>query len=202
MLQERLKKDTRPDHDAIEELMFVGSIMNGTLSLEQYKTLLRTNYLVHEAFEALLFSRLSEETAEEMQITRRSKLPALVKDFNELEMEVSQAGLRTAGAEVAAAFYDNEAAALGALYVLEGASLGGHVIVKKLATNPILNQLNLSFHYYRIYGDDLIPNWKSFCNVLNRQPETDYPIILAGARHMFGYIGSVQSAPFIPQSFR
>ena len=185
MLQERLKKDTRPDHDMVEELMFVQAIMNGTLSLQQYKILLRTNYLVHEAFEALLFSRLSGQTAEEMQITRRSKIPALVKDFDELEMGAPQV------VAPAGDFYDSEAAALGALYVLEGASLGGHVIVKKLATNPGLNHLNLSFNYYRIYGDDLIPNWKSFCAVLNRQPETDYPIILDGARKMFACFASI-----------
>jgi heme oxygenase (biliverdin-IX-beta and delta-forming) len=197
MLQERLKKDTRPDHDMVEELMFVQAIMNGTLSLQQYKLLLRTNYLVHEAFEALLFSRLSEQTAEEMQITRRGKLPALVKDLRELELDTPQ----TTAVAPADRFYDSEPSALGALYVLEGASLGGHVIVKKLATNPGLNHLNLKFHYYRIYGDDLVPNWKSFCAILNRQPEVDYPLILNGARQMFAYIATIQGAPFIPQSF-
>jgi heme oxygenase len=93
----------------------------------------------------------------------------------------------------ATAIFDNEASALGAMYVLEGASLGGHVIVKKLASNPFLTPLHLNFNYYRVYGDDLIPNWKSFCAVLNRQPETDYPLILNGARSMFGYIAAVQA---------
>ena len=192
MLQERLKKDTRPDHDTIEELMFVQSIMTGTLSLQQYKTLLTTNYLVHEAFEALLFNRLSDQTADEIQITRRRKLPALVKDLRELPMDTPP----TAGVVPADLFYTNEPSALGALYVLEGASLGGHVIVKKLATNPVLNHLNLNFHYYRIYGDDLIPNWKSFCAVLNRQPEADYPIILDGARKMLACFSSIQRPAF------
>ena len=189
MLQERLKKDTRADHDTLEELMFVQAIMTGTLSLEQYKTILGTNYLVHEAFESLLFNRLSEQTADELQIFRRGKLSALIKDLRELEMDTPQAGM----VAPAASFYDNEPSVLGALYVLEGASLGGHVIVKKLATNPVLNHLNLHFHYYRIYGDDLIQNWKLFCAVLNRQPETDYPLILAGARRMFSYIGVVRA---------
>jgi len=188
MIQERLKKDTRPDHDALEEKMFVHSIMNGTLSLQQYKQLLTTNYLIHAAFEEFLFSALPSQMAEELQITRRRKLPALLMDLQELEMEIPlpvEPGWTSR-------FPDQEPSVLGALYVLEGATLGGHVIVKRLAIDPILNHLNLGFHYYQVYGEDLVPNWKLFCEVLNRQPEPAYPLMLAGAHMMFACITSVQ----------
>jgi heme oxygenase len=189
MVQEKLKKDTRSDHEKLEELMFAQSIMNGTLSLQNYKTLLTTNYLLHEEFETLLFGRLTDQTASDLQIIRRRKLTALQKDLQEMEMAVPK---RTDTVSTSS-HYNNEPSVLGALYVLEGATLGGHVIVKKLAVNPVLDRFNLNFNYYRIYGDDLIPNWKSFCAVLNRQSETDYPVILAGARRMFESIASAQS---------
>jgi heme oxygenase len=190
MLQERLKKDTRPDHDTLEASMFVDAIMNGTLSLPQYRKLLTTNYLTHAAFENLLFSTLPLQLADELQITRRRKLPALLMDLEESQMEVPPP---SENEDWAASYYNNDPSVLGALYVLEGATLGGHVIVKRLAINPMLNRLDLGFHYYRVYGDDLVPNWKQFCEVLNRQPEAAYPLILAGARRMFAYIASVQS---------
>lgn len=194
MLQERLKKDTRPDHETLEEAMFVHSIMNGSLSLEQYKQLLTTNYCIQDAFEAFLFSALSPQVANELQSARRRKLPALQMDWQELEMGVAPAGeISLTGPEAGwAGLFDKDPSVLGALYVLEGATLGGHVIVKKLATNPNLNHLNLGFHYYQVYGGDLVPNWKLFCEVLNHQPETAYPMMLAGARRMFAAITSVQ----------
>ena len=189
MIQERLKKDTRSNHDTLEELMFADSIMNGTLTLEQYKQLLTTNYLVHEALEDLLFNELYDQVGDELQLYRRRKLPALLIDLHELEMEAPEWAGREQGAESDAL---NEASVLGALYVLEGATLGGHVIVKRLAVNPLLNRLNLGFHYYQVYGSELIPNWKKFCEVLNKQPESAYPIILDGARRMFEYIAALQ----------
>jgi heme oxygenase len=188
MIQERLKIDTRSDHEKLEELMFVRSIMDGTFSLQQYQTSLITNYLVHDVFEALLFTRLSAQMAGEIQITRRCKLPALLMDLRDLRMDTPD----LAPVIIPDSFYNNDPAILGALYVLEGASLGGHVIGKKLSANPMLSHLNLNFNYYRVYGDDLIPNWKSFCAVLNRETDADYPMILAGARRMFAHFASVR----------
>jgi len=187
MIQEKLKKDTRPDHDRLEELLFVHSIMDGTLSLPEYKKILTTNYLIHTTFEEPLFRALSPQLAEELKIHSRRKLPALLSDLREVDMEAPYAG----SVEQPDVAYDNDPALLGALYVLEGATLGGHVIVKKLAVNSMLNHLNLGFHYYRVYGDDLIANWKEFCGILNQQPETDYPSILAGAKKMFEEISSL-----------
>jgi heme oxygenase (biliverdin-IX-beta and delta-forming) len=178
---EQLRKDTLSDHEKLEDLMFAQSIMNGTLSFQHYKTLLTTNYLVHEEYETLLFNRLTYQAASDLQITRRHKLLALMKDLEEAQMDIP----KPADMISSDAYYNNEPSVLGALYVLEGATLGGHVIVKKLAGIPVLNRLNLNFNYYRIYGDDLIPNWKSFCVVLNRQSDIDYPSILDGARRMF-----------------
>lgn len=184
MLQEKLKKDTRPDHDRLEELMFVHSIMDGTLSLSQYKKILTANYFIHAAWEDLLYHTLSSQLAEELNISRRFKLPALLLDLQEIKMETPPA--RHIGWTDFS--YDNDQKVMGALYVLEGATLGGHVIVKRLAANPILKPLQLGFHYYQVYGNELIPNWKLFCGILNQQPEPAYPFILAGARRMFEQI--------------
>jgi len=189
-IQESLKKDTRAHHEKLEEIMFVQDIMSGRLSLPQYKQVLVTNYIVHEAFENHLFHSLPHAMADQIQCFQRYKLPSLLMDLEEVEMASATGMMDIQDITI----YSEAPAVLGAMYVLEGATLGGHVILKKLVTNTHVNHIGLGFHYYRVYGDELINRWKTFCALLNQQPEADYPTILAGARKMFASIASIHSA--------
>ena len=189
IIQESLKKDTRADHERLEEIMFVRSIMTGSLSLAEYKQILTSNYIIHKAFENLLFTALPHAMADQIQSLRRYKLPSLLIALEEAKM-ISPTRMIKYQDNIA---YSEAPAVLGALYVLEGATLGGHVILKRLVINPHVNYLGLGFHYYRVYGDELIDKWKSFCALLNQQPEADYPAILTGARRMFTTIASTHS---------
>jgi heme oxygenase len=184
MLQETLKQATSPDHDQLEQLMYVGNIMAGTLTIEQYKQILITNYIVHKNFEHTLFSALSPELAQELNLPHREKLAALKKDMDELNIPETENDTE----EIT--FHKNDAELLGAMYVLEGATLGGSVIVKRLKANPNFEGLN--FNYYQVYSNQLIPMWKRFCEVLNQQPESTFNDAVAGAKKMFGYIAAVQ----------
>jgi heme oxygenase len=184
MLQETLKQATRADHDQLEQLMYVGDIMSGNLSLAQYKQLLTTNYLVHKNFEHFLFGSLSPELAEQLALPHRKKLQSLKKDIDELNLPEPENDVEETS------FNKNDAELLGAMYVLEGATLGGSVIVKRLKTNPNFEGLNLN--YYQVYGEQLIPMWKQFCAILNQQPESSAEGAINGAKKMFDYIAAVQ----------
>lgn len=186
MLHETLKQATKNNHDELEKLMFVNDIMSGTLSLPHYKQILTTNYLVHKAFEDYLFDNLSVKTAEQLNINNRRKLPALLADMKALQMDIPSPN------DDEFSFDKNDSSLLGALYVLEGATLGGSVIVKRLKTNPELSALNLDFNYYQVYGNELIPYWKTFCAVLDQQSEDGYEAAVDSAKKMFGYIADVQ----------
>lgn len=186
MLHETLKQATKNNHDELEQLMFVNDIMSGTLSLPHYKQILTTNYLVHKAFEDYLFDNLSAKTAEQLNINNRRKLPALLADMQALQMDIPSPN------DDELSFDKNDSSLLGALYVLEGATLGGNVIVKRLKTNPELSALNLDFNYYQVYGNELIPYWKTFCAVLDQQAEDSYEAAVDSAKKMFGYIADVQ----------
>lgn len=182
MLQELLKEATRPHHDRLEQLMFVNQIMDGSLSVQQYQKLLVTNYLSHVYFEDYIYTHLSPALRDELQISERVKLPALLKDVEELLIPVPEVPADIAIIPVA----DDDASLMGAMYVLEGATLGGHVIVKRLLVNPNLQPMDLHYHYYQAYGPDLINKWKQFCQVLNTRiaPE-DYDKAIKGAGDMF-----------------
>ena len=188
MLQDILKSATKDNHDELEALMFVNEIMNKTLTLEQYKTLLATNYIVHSAIESKLHETLDKELKLELDVTRRNKLAALIQDMQEVQLDKE---------ELDALDFDfldvkeyTNASALGAMYVLEGATLGGNVIQKKLRATPAFQNLNLN--YYTVYGQHLMPSWLSFVKVLNSSvPETDFSIARDSAVKMFENIAEV-----------
>jgi heme oxygenase len=77
--------------------------------------------------------------------------------------------------------------AMGALYVLEGATLGGSVIQKQLAQNINFPE-KIALHYYRCYGAQLMANWKQFLEVLNGIADEQHEEALNGALWMFGEI--------------
>jgi heme oxygenase len=186
MLQELLKEATKANHDELEQLMFVGQIMDGTLTPAQYQQLLTANYLSHTYFEDYIFKHLSPALQQELETANRVKLPGLLKDVEELlipipEFTGDEQSLHTPAAD--------DASLLGAMYVLEGATLGGHVIVKRLLVNPHLQQLDLGYYYYQTYGPKLIDNWKQFVQVLNtRLTPEDYDKAVQNAKNMFDNI--------------
>ena len=190
MLQQILKQATQNNHDELENLMYVREIMDGCLSVNHYKEILCTNYIVHKSLEGLFHNTLSTLIAEEIDLKHRAKLLALQTDMQEMQVPEPSVSKLNNIANV----YNNDARILGALYVLEGATLGGNVIVRKLKTNDNLNGLNLSFSYYQVYGSELVPKWKNFVEVLNAQPESSYPDSIAGASNMYNYIAAVQKS--------
>ena len=188
MLQEILKSATKDNHDELEELMFVNEIMNKTITLQQYKTLLATNYVVHAAIESKLHDALDTELKDTLNLDNRLKLKALEQDL--AEMEIDKDKFDSLDFDFLTQRTYDTAAALGAMYVLEGATLGGHVIQKKLRANPAFEKLNLN--YYTVYAQNLMPNWLSFVEVLNTAlPENDYPAAKDSAVNTFGDIARV-----------
>ncbi|MDN3581644.1 biliverdin-producing heme oxygenase [Mucilaginibacter flavus] len=190
MLHETLKQATKHQHDQLEQLMFVGQIIDGSLTIDEYKKILTTNYLTHARTEELLHNSLSTELQEKLDIKNRAKLEALKKDLEEAKITVPPIEPETDFLDL-----DSDAAILGSLYVMEGATLGGNVIVKRLKTNLHLAPYNLNFYYYQVYGDKLIDNWKQFVAVLNTAAESEYDAAVDSANAMFEHIASLQAWP-------
>ncbi len=59
------------------------------------------------------------------------------------------------------------------------------MIVNKLKDKNQLKPYQLQFNYYKVYGDQLIANWKQFCEVVNEQPQHNHQQIIDGARYMY-----------------
>lgn len=190
MLHEKIKQATAHLHDQLEQKMFTGQIMDGSLTFEQYQTILTVNYATHLAVEDFLFDGLSDELRQKLDIENREKLPALLRDLEEINSATSNSPKN------APDFIDlnSDAAILGAMYVLEGATLGGNVIVKRLKTNAQLLPYNLNYHYYQAYGNQLGLKWKQFLEVLNAIPEAQHEAAIKNAVSLFEYMANTKVA--------
>jgi heme oxygenase len=188
ILQQALIESTKKNHAVLEQMMFVNQIVDGSLSLQQYMQILTTNYLIHQVFEDRLFKALSPANAIALEINGRRKLQALINDMDELEMELPEQSTDSQYLQ----FEESDAAILGYMYVLENATLNGNILIKQLKENPNLNNLNLPFNYYQVYGNDLVLQWKKFCEVLNSQPEHTYNTSINAAKKMYYYIAFIQ----------
>jgi len=162
MILERLKTETRPYHDRIEEVGFSNQIMSGQLTLDEYKMLVINNYRMHKLVEGKM-AQMPEVTAlEGLDFESRKKTALLAKDLTDLGLNPDD--YTTEGMNIDLSDFHK---AMGVYYVLEGSTLGGSVIARKLATNPNLANEGLTdFNFYGCYGDMVGPRWKAFQQVL------------------------------------
>lgn len=187
MISELLKTETAENHKRLEALLFVEQIFNKSLSLLQYKKLLAINFAVHKLLEADIYEALLTTIGNTIIQTSHPKLPALQKDMDEINNDI------LLKKNIAVPTINDTAEALGALYVLEGATLGGRVIYKQLQQTPGLQHLHL--HYYNFYKDLPGQRWKNFLDIMNRQvPPQQYAQCVAKANETFLFFENVAIA--------
>lgn len=183
MISNLLRTETAQNHKTLESLMFVNEIMNNTLSTDQYKKLLTINYIIHQKLENTLANSLDSTIAEQLGMKDRLKLGALEQDLN--YWNISTLTLPELSFELFIP-EKNIAEVLGALYVLEGATLGGNVIKRHLLANPNFKNHEDGLNYYGVYGEELSAKWKIFLSVLNEHvTEVDYERCVNSANFTF-----------------
>jgi heme oxygenase len=160
MITERLKSETRPQHEALETVAFSKKIMDGSLSLAEYKVLLSHNYIVNSLIEEKLQAMHEFKTIEGLDFDQRLKTNKLIADLEVLQLDKKVLDAQKPHYEL-----NDKYEALGAFYVLEGSTLGGAMISRQLVKNENLKEVN-GFHYYGVYGELVGPMWKAFQQVL------------------------------------
>lgn len=183
MISNLLRTETADRHKALEAMMFVNEIMKHSLSVEEYKTLLTVNYIVHQKLENTLANSLDANIANKLEMNSRLKLTSLERDLT--YWNIDPLTLPALDFELFIP-EKNNAAVLGAFYVLEGATLGGNVIRKHLLSNPNFERHEAGLNYYGVYGEQLGAKWKTFLDVLNETvEEEDYALCVTSANRTF-----------------
>lgn len=174
MIMKLLQRETLDLHREVEALM---PVMNESLSEREYARLLRRLLpLVTALEEQLSASALPAE----LTWNERRKAHLLAQDLAALG-EGPGEGVPVAPAPE----IGSVAGAFGALYVLEGSTLGGQLISRHLRRTLGLSPERGSA-YFSGYGPQTGPRWRSFGAVLEASvPPSDAPEVLAGARQTF-----------------
>lgn len=179
-----LKEETKGEHEQVEAVSYSTNIMDGSLNLAQYKTIIVANYLFNKAVEETAHKLIiNRELGSRFDIANRTKTALLAKDIEQLNINISQI-------ENIQLHIDTIEVALGYMYVAEGSTLGGAVIARALAKNQNLNQVT-AYNFYGCYGEQTGPMWKNFiiateatAGMLNNDAA-----IVAGAKQAFASFG-------------
>lgn len=173
-LLERLKAETRPAHDRIEAGI---DFPTRTASLDTYRDLLVRFHGFHRAFE-----RAAEAMAPNRDLVRsRRRTPLLARDLSALGLSDGAIGALPQCRDLMP--LPAPAAVWGAMYVMEGSTLGGAVIAR-----DVERRLGLCARtgcaYFRSYGRRTAAMWTSFGAALlaASAPETDDLVVETAQR--------------------
>lgn len=155
----RLRDATRDEHQRLEDSL---DIFGRVARPEGRRRLVERFHGLHAGAERALSPLLSGIAG--LDYDARSRLPFLAADVRTLGGD--PAGLTLCDVDRPA----NLAEALGVFYVLEGSTLGGQVIRKRLEARGDTDR-GLSF--LNPYRDQVGPRWRAFLEVLERDTATE-----------------------------
>ena len=174
---ERLKAFTASNHQDLEKIL-VGQMRNISNS-EAYSELLQLFYNYFGAIEEQVNTYIGESNLSDHLQRRKTK--SLESDIVALGGTASRTIQASDVPEI-----KNTLQAFGALYVMEGSTLGGSHIVrmiqKKLQTADMKG-----FSFFESYGADMMQMWEKFKEVLDKQArnEAEQQVILDAADETF-----------------
>jgi heme oxygenase len=158
-----LRSETRPAHDALEQNDFNQALTAGTITEEATAHFLAKMYGFLVPYEARL---RQQALGPEWEVATRQRAHLILDDLQR-------------PASAVAICHDMPPLAswpelLGAMYVMEGSTLGGQVIARQLA------KANIPLRsYFSGYGERTGPLWKAFCQLLAQEatPENQAAIV-------------------------
>jgi heme oxygenase len=161
-LLEQLKAETLSNHQQLEKKLI--SRLKGMKGLEDYIQILQIFYAYFGALEDQINKYIGPDQLSDY--SERRKTLSIKNDILDLNGEVPEKAM---GADLPV--IENVLQAFGALYVIEGSTLGGQVISKMISKQlGFATDQGLSF--FKSYGEETMSMWNSFKLVLERHAET------------------------------
>jgi len=174
MVSSALKEKTKQAHLSLEKKM-VGYIKKVN-SNKDYEELLRLFYGYYAPLEPLLNAYISDAVIP--SYSQRRKSAAILNDINTISSGVDDFKQCTDLPEI-----KDTIQALGALYVMEGSTMGGTIIAKMLNKQADIQDDALNF--FNGYGEQNIPMWQSFIAAVNDYAVNDEEKIVNAANETF-----------------
>lgn len=176
MLSDKLKQETKTNHQLLEKAL-VGNL-KGIRSKTEYTDLLKLFYSYFGGLEMRINEIIDTNLLPDSN--QRRKTAALAQDLEDLGSEIPAKASGNALPTI-----NLHLQALGALYVIEGSTLGGKIISKMMQQHLGLTGSGLSF--FSGYGEQTEHMWDTFKEVLDQQarnPEEE-AVVIAAANETF-----------------
>lgn len=173
-----LRRETASDHEAVE-----GSIplMTDDLDIRRYVAVLEQLYGIVVAWEELV-AEVSPDWLHDIRIPRRRQ-EMLRGDLAYFGVEIDHPPAPTLP------LIRSQSELLGAMYVMEGSTLGGQLIARHVERVLHLEP-GAGDAYFRSHGDKTGTMWKEFCTVLReRIPDAEADDAVRSAKEMFRAFG-------------
>jgi heme oxygenase (biliverdin-IX-beta and delta-forming) len=153
MILAELKEQTREQHENLETIV---DVMNKMFTRADYERLLTKFYRFYSAVEPRVYANDLSDSG--IVAGERSKIKWLEEDLSALGV-LDKAKALPELTDVPN--LDSAAKAFGAMYVMEGATLGGQVITRHLKQHLDLTPEN-GGAFFNSYGHLVGPKWKEF----------------------------------------
>ncbi len=166
-IAERIKELTSVQHQAAEDSLIPR--ITGIRSVKDYVAVLHCFY---GFFHPLLGKIHQVLTSQDLpDIAQRRSTDLIQLDLRNLNYPDNHIPISTELPGI-----QSTADAFGALYVVEGSTLGGKVIRKMLLQQNAVPLTESCLNFFDAYGPETVSRWRSFQQALNRQPDTE-PIV-------------------------
>jgi heme oxygenase len=182
-LLSRLRLETRPYHDAVEANSFNTALAAGTVTATETAQFLARLYGFMQPYETAL--RLhAADFGPEWQLDQRYRTPLILEDLARLGFPAEPPLC------IAMPPLHTQAQLLGAMYVMEGSTLGGQVIARQL------DKAGIAAHaFFTGRAERTGPLWKAFCQLLGEAANEDQAAVVASAILTFQSLSEWLSQP-------
>lgn len=160
---QQLKHHTSQQHEALERIVLPQ--LQALQAPADYMHFLKQFYGYFKPVEQLIEQQLDEQLLPDIQ--ERRKADSILQDLTFSKAHIQDLPLATTLPEV-----KNKYQAFGAMYVLEGSTLGGRAITKMLLKNTSLNLQPSQVHFFNGYGSQTCSRWTAFLEILNAVSQT------------------------------
>ena len=156
-----VKSETAYLHQQVEEILVPK--LRSIESINDYAVILQMFYGYFQPVGELIYQYITPAILPDVEKRRTTRL--IIEDLKEIGVPTSSLVLCQS-----LPFIHNIPSAFGALYVLEGSTLGGKVIARMMEKNSAIPDTALQF--FSGYKEETGPMWMNFVQVLNSQSET------------------------------
>ena len=182
----RLKARTAHQHQQTEDGV---DLMRDDFSLEEYRNLLVRFYAFYKPFEAKM-RRAIERFPINLDYAERANAPKLLADLKKLGMPDAEINRIETFGDVPA--LDSAEKLFGALYVVEGSTLGGQIIARHLKEKFDLGETS-GVAFFNGYGKNTGKMWNAFRAAITEYAtaaDADDEEIIESANRTFEQIGA------------